>query len=139
MSLFLGQSPCNEPADNGTNERPAESSDERDPIGWDHRFPFSVTGSPASLTGSMLRTGQSRTIGLAAVIAEIDALCDREKSIACEIIATPARTIGGLKVKARVIERCHSGEEIYLNQEQTTDVRLAQSIIDDLLAQAVVN
>jgi hypothetical protein len=63
---------------------------------------------------------------------------ERTRAIASAIVdtieATSARTLAGLRVKARAISWCHCGEAIELTDEQTTDIRLAQTMIADLLA-----
>jgi len=62
--------------------------------------------------------------------AAIKACC----AIAEQIEQCHATTIDGLRVKAAAILWCHSGEmKIELSPEQTTDVRLAQSMLRDLL------
>jgi len=48
---------------------------------------------------------------------------------------TPAHTLAGLRVKARAVAWCHAGvDTISLARNPTTDVRLAQSIVRDLIA-----
>lgn len=49
-----------------------------------------------------------------------------------EIMAMPASTLEGLKVKARAVSWCHSGEEVILGDQNTTDMRLVASILRDL-------
>lgn len=50
------------------------------------------------------------------------------------IEVAPARTLDGLKVKARALSWCHCGEPIdFRNGQDTTDARLANSIIAALL------
>jgi hypothetical protein len=63
---------------------------------------------------------------------------DRVSRIVDEIEALPAYTMGGLRVKARAIWWCHSGEASISFGElhPTTDLRLAQSIVVDLLRNA---
>lgn len=63
-----------------------------------------------------------------------EAAFDRTGAIASEIEALPATTLDGLRVKALAFWWCHSGEQpIVLDDQQTTDIRLCQSIIGDLL------
>lgn len=72
-----------------------------------------------------------------AELAEFDKAFNRVSRIAKKIEALPAHSLAGLKVKARAIRWCHSGEKrIELARQPTTDIRLAQSIIRDLLAPA---
>ncbi len=67
--------------------------------------------------------------------AAADAAYNRTSRIVNRIEAAQARTIAGLRVKARAIAWCHHGERpVDLMERPTTDVRLAQSIIADLLA-----
>lgn len=69
---------------------------------------------------------------------EADAICDAAydltKQIVLQIQDTPARTLAGLKIKARAILWCHSGA--YLSDEEitTTDERIIRTLIDDLIA-----
>jgi hypothetical protein len=65
---------------------------------------------------------------------DVEEACRRASAIVAKIAKLPARTIAGLKLKAEAIAYCHAGEAIKLTTSQTTDVRLAQSIIRDLLA-----
>lgn len=59
---------------------------------------------------------------------------DRCRKIVNRIETTPARTLDGLRVKARAIEWCHvSNGEICLSESETTDIRLAHQIINALL------
>jgi hypothetical protein len=55
------------------------------------------------------------------------------QAIVERIQTIPAHTLAGLKVKARAVQWCYAGDEIYLTDAQTTDVRLAQDIIADLV------
>lgn len=60
------------------------------------------------------------------------ACCEVTRAIAL----LPAHTFEGLLVKARAVQWCHCGEPTTaenLNEHATTDVRLAASIIRDLL------
>lgn len=57
----------------------------------------------------------------------------RASEIARRMIETRAYTLEGLQAKAVAVLWCHAGEDIALGDEQTTDVRLAQSILTDLL------
>jgi hypothetical protein len=67
--------------------------------------------------------------------AKVARACDRVASIVDKIEATQASSIEGLRVKARAIAWCHGDKApIALTDKQTTDVRLAQAIIADLLA-----
>jgi len=60
----------------------------------------------------------------------------RVANIVRKIEAEPAQSLEGMRVKARAIAWCHGDEPIALKDEPTTDVRLAQSIIADLLRTA---
>ena len=56
-------------------------------------------------------------------------------AIVDKIEAMPAATLDGLRVKARAVAWCHQGEErIEFADRPTKDLRLARSIIEDLLA-----
>ena len=59
----------------------------------------------------------------------------RSGAIVDEIEALPAVTLAGLKVKALAFSWCHCGEDIDVNtfNDKTTDVRLAGTIVRDLL------
>ena len=65
---------------------------------------------------------------------DVEEACRRASALAGKIATLPARTIDGLKLKAAAVAYCHEGQAIKLTDNQTTDVRLAQSIIRDLLA-----
>ncbi len=66
---------------------------------------------------------------------DVEAACARASAIVAKIATLPARTIEGLKLKAAAVAYCHAGQrKIKLTRNQTTDVRLAQSIVADLLA-----
>lgn len=61
----------------------------------------------------------------------------RTRDIVHQIEVIPATSLAGLQVKARAILWCHSGEPIAsdaFNDQETTDIRLAASIVRDLLA-----
>lgn len=58
-------------------------------------------------------------------------------AIVRRIEALPALTLAGLRVKARVVEWCHSGEPIAVDSFEagdTADMRMVAAIIRDLLA-----
>jgi hypothetical protein len=59
----------------------------------------------------------------------------RVAEIVRKIASTPARSLEGMRIKARAIAWCHAGEApIFLTENPTTDVRIAESIVADLLA-----
>jgi hypothetical protein len=66
--------------------------------------------------------------------------CDTKKAyeavarIVRKIEASPAHSLEGLRVKARAIAWCHAGEPISFGSNPTMDVRLALSIVDNLMA-----
>ena len=68
---------------------------------------------------------------------EADKACedamDVEHKIVKQIEGVVPHTVHGLRVKAQAVEWCHSWESIELNDQQTTDIRLAQQIIRALL------
>jgi hypothetical protein len=73
--------------------------------------------------------------------ADRDAKCDeahsQTSSLARQIEAVPATTLAGLQVKARAVFWTHCGEPVdqnFFDEDPTTDLRLAASIIRDLLA-----
>ena len=56
-------------------------------------------------------------------------------AIVHQIEAVPASTIDGLRVKARAVQWCYDADPVDLAVDRsTTDLRLANSIIRDLLA-----
>jgi hypothetical protein len=60
-------------------------------------------------------------------------------NLAHEIAKAQARTLDGLRVKVRALSWCYDGEDITLfeddeEKDRTTDTRLADSILRDLLA-----
>ena len=65
-----------------------------------------------------------------------DAASDATSAIVAEIEQLSATTLAGLAVKAKAVSWCHSGEPIgpdSMNEQATTDVRLASSMVRDLL------
>ena len=65
-----------------------------------------------------------------------EAAYDRCQDTVAMIEDTPATTLDGLKVKARAVAWCHSGDEkvdLIVDQD-TRDLRLANQIINKLLA-----
>lgn len=68
----------------------------------------------------------------------IDAHCESVGEIAQEIVATPAKTLAGLMVKAKALAWCLGEESIedVLEEQGTTDDQLAYSIVRDLLRMA---
>jgi hypothetical protein len=69
-----------------------------------------------------------------------DEAYDRSNKILNLIEALPARTLQGLKVKAFAVHWCWSGDpDMEFNDSQTTDVRLAQGLVRDLLVMAGVS
>jgi hypothetical protein len=68
--------------------------------------------------------------------ADAEAAMAPARSIVHQIENIPARTLEGLKVKVRAIAWCHGGEEVCIleDPDDATDVRIAGSIVRDLLA-----
>lgn len=65
---------------------------------------------------------------------EFEAAWNEVSAVVGRIETLPARTLDGLAIKALAVSWCHSGEwPIELKDDPTTDIRLAQSIITDLL------
>lgn len=67
-----------------------------------------------------------------------EAITLRAGAIARQMIEQRACTLAGLQAKAIAVAYCQSGDgegAIILDDQQTTDVRLAQSILKDLLGQ----
>lgn len=67
---------------------------------------------------------------------EMEAACTVSYNIEKAICAVPARTVEGLRVKAKVVDRFYGGK-IDMNESASSyrfDVDIAQSIIKDLLA-----
>lgn len=60
----------------------------------------------------------------------------RTDSIVQQIEATPATTAEGLRIKARCIQWCYGDDPVEIDQGNTTDVRLAQQIVQTLLKMA---
>src|SRR5262245_48661073 len=68
---------------------------------------------------------------------DVDAAWAAVAAVVDKIEAIPAHTLEGLRGKARAISWCHSGERpIEFQDDPTTDIRLAQSIVADLLRAA---
>ena len=68
---------------------------------------------------------------------EFDAAIDAVSAIVDRIEVIPATSLAGLQVKARAISWCHSGEPLEaeaFSDQQTTNVRIAASLVNDLLA-----
>jgi hypothetical protein len=64
---------------------------------------------------------------------------DRGEALARQMVEMRAFTLAGLQAKAIAVAHCQHGDEeaaIVLVDRQTTDVRLAQSILADLLGRA---
>lgn len=68
--------------------------------------------------------------------SEDDAAHARAKEIIERIIATPTRSLEGLKLKARALSWCHWGDfhKLYSRNNCTTDFRVVDSILSDLMA-----
>lgn len=62
---------------------------------------------------------------------------DRTQAIVYAIEETPAQSIDGLRVKARAVAWCHSGEPSIQLGESATDERLASQILNALLSPTV--
>lgn len=73
--------------------------------------------------------------------AQVSAAVDAASAIVAKIESTPALTSAGLKVKGRAVMWCHSGEasigDDFLSDQLTTDVRLATSILRDIIAMKI--
>ena len=71
--------------------------------------------------------------------AEYSAAVDKSSAIVDRIVEEPARTLDGLRIKARALAWCHSGEveSLGIDENPTTDIRVADSIIRDLLSPAL--
>jgi len=67
---------------------------------------------------------------------EVSAACDACSAIVHRILAVPARTLDDFKVKGRALSWCYSGSDIGLfeDDKKTTDVKIVQSIVRDLLS-----
>jgi len=65
----------------------------------------------------------------------MDAACDVTAAIVHKTEALRATTVEGLKVKALALSWTHSGHEINIFDDTapTTDVRLIQSLVSDVL------
>lgn len=70
------------------------------------------------------------------LMVEVIEIClDYAQPIVERIEKLRAHTLDGLRVKAKAIKWCHGGEEIQLAPDMpTTDARIAESILRDLLA-----
>jgi hypothetical protein len=73
--------------------------------------------------------------------AEVSQCTEATSGVVNRILAVPAKTIGDFKVKARALAWCYGGDEIDLDApaNATTDIKLARSIIHDLLAMEASN
>lgn len=70
--------------------------------------------------------------------SDFEAAYIRVSTIVKDIENVPATTVAGLYVKARAISWCWGGDQhITFSDDQTTDVRLASSIVMDLLKQSI--
>jgi transposase InsO family protein len=73
--------------------------------------------------------------------AEFERAYRRTSRIVRKIEKTPAHTLEGLRVKARAVSWCHSGDKISIKTQcanargdlHTTDLRLMRAIVGDLL------
>jgi hypothetical protein len=80
------------------------------------------------------------TVRPAASDDEVNAVFNVASEIVGEIEALPATTLEGLRVKTRALSWCHDGEGIDFRDEQdTTDLKLANGIVRDLLALAAAH
>jgi hypothetical protein len=70
--------------------------------------------------------------GLAAAEAEFDALHDKLREIEDRILHTPAHTLAGVMVKARVVEWCYVGD-IQIDPDAVTAYRFSTMLAIDLL------
>ncbi|MFA5952786.1 MAG: hypothetical protein WC807_21210 [Hyphomicrobium sp.] len=66
---------------------------------------------------------------------DLNAISDETGRVVQKIISLKAATLQGLRVKARAFQWCYADEEARLSGS-TTDIRLVQSILDDLFAVA---
>lgn len=66
---------------------------------------------------------------------EFEARYKATSGIVDQIEVLHAHTLEGLRVKARAISWCHSGDPVILfdDDQNTTDLRLTQSILNDLM------
>ena len=64
----------------------------------------------------------------------LEAHLDGTRALVAQIEATPARTLAGVRTKAKALTWCHCGEEIeFADSPYTVTNRLAESIVADLL------
>jgi hypothetical protein len=69
------------------------------------------------------------------VASDFDVAAEKSRQIVEQIERCTATTLGGFRVKALAVQWCWQGEpDIQFGEDQTTDVRLAQSILRDLVA-----
>lgn len=66
----------------------------------------------------------------------INAACRRTSDVVDRIETIHATTLEGLCLKALAVSWCYSSGPIEFDDNPTTDLRLAQSIIRDILAMA---
>jgi hypothetical protein len=70
---------------------------------------------------------------------EFEVWSDRFNVLLREIELTPARTLESLRVKALAIRGCGGGEiKLSVDSRPTTDVRIAQGLINDLLGMGAI-
>ncbi|WP_395697206.1 hypothetical protein [Methylocella sp.] len=99
--------------------------------------------------GAMLDEASRKTLALEAALpddysdedrANFDAAFDATLAIVDQIERLSATTVAGLKAKVRAIAWCHSDEPFddeCFNEQGTTNVRLAASVMRDLMAMQV--
>jgi hypothetical protein len=63
-----------------------------------------------------------------------DEAYEETRSVVHGIVAIPACSMAGMKIKARAIQWCHGADILDVGANETTDARLANSLIRDLLA-----
>jgi len=109
-----------------------------------------LASAPASADAALIALGEELETAWAAEIAAYaqyrgdfsleheaitDAAYEATKAVILRIEAVPASTMEGLRVKARAVQWCYDADPVDLAVDQsTTDLRLANSIIRDLLA-----
>lgn len=65
---------------------------------------------------------------------QFEAVFQKCSELANQIMAEKAHTLAGILVKAKAVSWCRSGENFDLKDFETTDEKVAASIINDLMA-----
>jgi len=104
------------------------------PLALSRGIPGPLSGDLATLGPDFEAACREDKIALATgTDEESDAAYDKVSNLVDRILASPARNLAGLQVKARALLWCRSGSlDLGIEDSGTTDVKLIESIIYDL-------